>query len=153
TEFAARTMLERFQMMAFLNKALEIRFTDEREGHDNETVVYKYAGGIIDFVKHVNATKTPLFSRVGYFEQVEDEHEVELAFQWNEGYQTDGLHSFANGIATIEGGTHEEGFRAALTTVVNKYARAKGHLKEKDPNLAGEDVREGLTGIISVRLR
>ncbi|NLD78080.1 MAG: DNA gyrase subunit B [Acidimicrobiales bacterium] len=153
TEFAARTMLERFQMMAFLNKALEIRFTDEREGHDHETVVYKYAGGIIDFVKHVNASKNPLFSRVGYIEQIEEEHEVELAFQWNEGYQTDGLHSFANGIATIEGGTHEEGFRAALTTVVNKYARAKGHLKEKDQNLAGEDVREGLTGIISVRLR
>ena len=153
TEFVARTMLDRFQMMAFLNKALEIRFKDEREGATGEPVVYKYAGGIIDFVKHVNATKSPLFSRVGYFEQVEDDHEVELAFQWNEGYQTDGLHSFANGIATIEGGTHEEGFRAALTTVVNKYARAKGLLKEKDTNLAGEDVREGLTGIISVRLR
>jgi DNA gyrase subunit B len=153
TEFVARTMLERFQMMAFLNKALEIRFKDERPEHDHEPVVYKYAGGIIDFVKHVNATKTPLFSRVGYFEQTEEDHEVELAFQWNEGYQTDGLHSFANGIATIEGGTHEEGFRAALTTVVNKYAKAKGLLKEKDDNLAGEDVREGLTAIISVRLR
>ncbi|HEX7131970.1 MAG TPA: DNA gyrase subunit B [Iamia sp.] len=153
TEFVGRTMLERFQMMAFLNKALEINFTDEREGHDPQTVTYKYANGIIDFVKHVNATKNPLFSRVGSFEQVEEAHEVEVAFQWNEGYQTDGLHSFANGIATIEGGTHEEGFRAALTTVVNKYARAKGLLKEKDPNLGGEDVREGLTGIISVRLR
>ena len=153
TEFVARTLLERFQMMAFLNKALEIRFTDEREGHDHETVVYKYAGGIIDFVKHVNATKSPLFSRVGYLEQIEDAHEVELAFQWNDGYQSDGLHSFANGIATIEGGTHEEGFRTALTTVMNKYARARNLLKEKDLNLAGEDVREGLTGIISVRLR
>jgi DNA gyrase subunit B len=153
TEFSARTMLERFQMMAFLNKALEIRFKDEREGHDPTPVTYKYANGIVDFVKHVNATKTPLFSRVGYFEQDEDVHEVELAFQWNEGYQTDGLHSFANGIATIEGGTHEEGFRAALTTVVNKYARSKGLLKEKDQNLGGEDVREGLTAIISVRLR
>ncbi len=153
TEFVARTMLERFQMMAFLNKALEIRFTDQREDHDPEPVVYKYANGIVDFVKHVNATKTPLFSRVGYIEQNEDAHEVELAFQWNEGYQTDGLHSFANGIATIEGGTHEEGFRAALTTVLNKYARSRGLLKEKDANLGGEDVREGLTGIISVRLR
>ncbi len=153
TEFVARTMLERFQMMAFLNKALEIRFVDEREGHDHEPVVYKYANGIVDFVKHVNASKIPLFSRVGYIEQSEDEHEVELAFQWNEGYQTDGLHSFANGIATIEGGTHEEGFRAALTTVLNKYARGHNLLKEKDANLAGEDVREGLTGIISVRLR
>ena len=153
TEFVARTMLERFQMMAFLNKGLEIRFKDERDGHDNEPVVYKYAGGIVDFVKHVNATKTPLFSRVGYLEATDEEAEVEIAFQWNEGYQADGLHSFANGIATIGGGTHEEGFRAALTTVVNKYAKAKGLLKEKDANLGGEDVREGLTGIISVRLR
>ena len=153
TEFSARTLLERFQMMAFLNKGLEIRFTDEREGHDNETVTYRYTNGIVDFVKHVNATKNPLFARVGSFEQVEDEHEVEVAFQWNEGYQTDGLHSFANGIATIEGGTHEEGFRSALTTVVNKYAKARGLLKEREPNLGGEDVREGLTAIISVRLR
>ena len=153
TEFVARTMLERFQMMAFLNKSLEIRFRDEREGHDNEPVTYRYAGGIVDFVKHVNATKNPLFSRVGYFEQDDDDAEVELAFQWNDGYQSDGLHSFANGIATIGGGTHEEGFRAALTSVVNKYAKAKGLLKEKDPNLGGEDVREGLTAIISVRLR
>ncbi|MCB1030440.1 MAG: DNA gyrase subunit B [Acidimicrobiales bacterium] len=153
TEFSARTMLERFQMMAFLNRGLEIRFKDERPDHNNEMVTYKYAGGIIDFVKHVNATKTPLFSRVGYFEQSDDEAEVELAFQWNEGYQSDGLHSFANGIATIGGGTHEEGFRAALTTVVNKYAKTKSLLKDKDPNLGGEDVREGLTGIISVRLR
>jgi len=153
TEFVARTMLERFQMMAFLNKGLEIRFRDERPEHDQAPVTYKYAGGIIDFVKHVNGSKEPLFSRVGYYEQLEEEHEVEVAFQWNTGYQTDGLHSFANGIATIEGGTHVEGFRAALTTIVNKYAKAKGLLKEKDDNLAGEDIREGLTAIISVRLR
>ncbi|MEZ5137619.1 MAG: DNA gyrase subunit B [Acidimicrobiales bacterium] len=152
TEFVARTMLERFQMMAFLNKALEIRFKDEREGHDGEPVVYKYNNGLVDFVKHVNATKTPLFSRVGYYEASEPGSSVEIAFQWNEGYQTDGLHSFANGIATIGGGVHEEGFRAALTTVVNKYARAKALLKEKDPNLGGDDVREGLTAIISVRV-
>jgi DNA gyrase subunit B len=152
-EFAARTMLERFQMMAFLNKGLEIRFRDEREDHEQQEVRYRYAGGIIDFVKHVNESKEPLFTKVGYFEQSEEEHEVELAFQWNTGYQTDGLHSFANGIATIEGGTHEEGFRAALTSTVNRYAKEKGLLKEKDPNLAGEDIREGLTAIISVRLR
>ncbi len=152
-EFVARTMLERFQMMAFLNKALEIRFVDEREDHDHEPVVYKYANGIVDFVKHVNGTKSPLFSRVGYIEQVEEFAEVELAFQWNEGYQTDGMHSFANGIATNGGGTHEEGFRAALTTVINKYARGRNLLKEKDVNLVGEDVREGLTAIISVRLQ
>ena len=152
-EFSARTILERFQMMAFLNKGLEIRFKDERAGPRPEPVIYRYAGGIVDFVKHVNETKEPLFSKVGYFEQTEDDQEVEVAFQWNTGYQTDGLHSFANGITTIEGGTHEEGFRAALTTAVNKYARAKSLLKEKDPNLAGEDIREGLTAIISVRLR
>jgi len=153
TEFVARTMLERFQMMAFLNKGLEIRFCDERPEHDDTPVVYKYAGGIIDFVKHVNGPKVPLFTKVGYYEQLEEEHEVEVAFQWNDGYQLDGLHSFANGIATIEGGTHVEGFRAALTTVVNKYARAKALLREKDENLSGEDIREGLTAIISVRLR
>ncbi len=154
TEFNARTMLERFQMMAFLNKAPGDPLPRRASRVTiHEPVSYRYAGGIIDFVKHVNASKSPLFSKVGYFEQAEDDHEVELAFQWNDGYQTDGLHSFANGIATIEGGTHEEGFRSALTSVVNKYARAKGLLKEKDPNLGGEDIREGLTGIISVRLR
>jgi DNA gyrase subunit B len=152
TEFRAQTLLERFQMMAFLNKGLEIRFIDKRPGGDPTPVVYKYAGGIVDFVRHLNASKEALFKRVGYIEQAEETQEVEVAFQWNTGYNTDGIHSFANGIATNEGGTHEEGFRAALTTVVNKYARAKGLLKEKDENLLGEDIREGLTAIISVRL-
>ncbi|MGQ0616166.1 MAG: DNA gyrase/topoisomerase IV subunit B [Acidimicrobiia bacterium] len=154
TDFAQRTILERLQMMAFLNKGLEIRFRDERPAHLTvEPVVFRYAGGIVDFVKHVNAAKEPLFSRVGYLEQSEDAHEVEIAFQWSTGYQTDGIHSFANGINTVEGGTHEEGFKAALTTAVNKYARSMKLLKEKDENLAGEDIREGLTAIISVRLR
>jgi DNA gyrase subunit B len=155
TEFHARTILERIQMMAFLNKGLEIRFHDQRVGpdYDNEPVTFRYAGGIVDFVKHVNKTKEPLFTKVGYIEQAEEGQEVELAFTWNTGYQTDGLHSFANGINTIEGGVHVEGFRAALTTVVNKYARAKNLLKEKDDNLAGEDIREGIVAIISVRLR
>ncbi len=152
-EFSARTILERLQMMAFLNKGLEIRFKDERPGHDNEPVVYKYAGGIIDFVRHVNKTKESLFSKVGYLADQDDTSEVEVAFQWNTGYNTDGIHSFANGINTVEGGAHVEGFKAALTTAVNKYARAKGQLKEKDPNLAGEDIREGVTAIVSVRLR
>src|SRR5438067_1541267 len=152
-EFSARTILERLQMMAFLNKGLEIRFADEREGHDTQQTTYRYAGGIVDFVKHVNESKDALFNRVGYFEQAEDGQEVEVAFQWSTGYQTDGVHSFANGISTIEGGTHEEGFRSALTSVINKYARAKNLLKEKDENLQGEDIREGITAIISVRLR
>jgi DNA gyrase subunit B len=152
-EFSARTILERLQMMAFLNKGLEIRFADEREGHDTQQTTYRYAGGIVDFVKHVNESKEALFNRVGYFEQAEDGQEVEVAFQWSTGYQTDGIHSFANGISTIEGGTHEEGFRSALTSVINKYARSKNLLKEKDENLQGEDIREGITAIISVRLR
>jgi DNA gyrase subunit B len=152
-EFRAQTLLERFQMMAFLNKGLEIRIKDERPDATLEPTVFKYAGGIVDFVKHNNRSKDALFTKVGYFEQAEDDQEVELAFQWNTGYNTDGIHSFANGINTIEGGMHEEGFKKALTNVVNKYARAKGVLKEKDPNLQGEDIREGLTAIISVRLR
>ena len=149
----ARTILERLQMMAFLNKGLEIRFKDERPEHKAEPVTYRYSGGIIDFVKHLNTSKEALFSKVGYYELAEDEQEVEVAFQWNTGYNADGIHSFANGINTTEGGTHEEGFKAALTTVVNKHARAKNLLKEKEPNLQGEDIREGITAIISVRLR
>ncbi|HEX6167307.1 MAG TPA: ATP-binding protein, partial [Acidimicrobiales bacterium] len=152
-EFSARTIVERLQMMAFLNKGLEIRFKDERPGHDPEPVVFKYAGGIVDFVRHVNKTKESLFSKVGYLADEDATSEVEVAFQWNTGYNTDGIHSFANGINTVEGGTHVEGFKAALTTAVNKYARAKNQLKEKDPNLAGEDIREGITAIVSVRLR
>jgi DNA gyrase subunit B len=152
TEFRAQTILERLQMMAFLNKGLEIRFVDERPGHDNEPKVYRYAGGIEDFVRHVNASKEALFKRVGYYTSTEEGQEIEVAFQWNTGYY-EGIHSFANGIATGEGGMHEEGFKKALTNVVNKYAKARGLLKEKDENLTGEDIREGLTAIISVRLQ
>src|SRR3954452_14775632 len=118
TEFRAQTILERLQMMAFLNKGLEIRFVDERPGHDKEPTIYKYAGGIEDFVRHVNASKEALFKRVGYYAMSEDDQEVEIAFQWNAGYH-EGIHSFANGIATGEGGMHEEGFKKALTNVVN----------------------------------
>ena len=153
TEFSARTIIERLQMMAFLNKGLEIRFRDERPDHDSEPVVFKYAGGIVDFVKHVNKTKESLFAKVGYLADEDATSEVEVAFQWNTAYNTDGIHSFANGINTIEGGTHVEGFKAALTTAVNKYARSKNIIKEKDPNLQGEDIREGITAIVSVRLR
>jgi DNA gyrase subunit B len=151
TEFRAQTILERLQIMAFLNKGLEIRFKDERPGHEQQQT-YRYAGGIVDFVRHLNASKEAVFKRVGSFEAIEKDQEVEVALQWNTGYY-ESLHSFANGIATIEGGMHEEGFKKALTNVVNKYARAKNLLKEKDDNLTGEDVREGLTAIISVRLR
>ena len=151
--FRAQTLLERFQMMAFLNKSLQISFSDLREEAVNKNeVVYKYDGGIKDFVEHVNASKESLFTKVGFFEAQEKEQEVEIAFQWNTGFNTDGLHSFANGINTIEGGMHEEGFRTALTGVMNKYAKKRGLLKENDDNLQGEDIREGLTAIISVRL-
>jgi DNA gyrase subunit B len=152
TRFRAQTLLERLQMMAFLNRGLELRFSDDREG-PGEPVVYRYEGGISDFVRHVNTSKEALFADVGHFESAEDDQEVEVAFQWNTGYNADGLHSFANGIATIEGGMHEEGFRKALTNAVNKYARKRNILKEKDDNLQGEDIREGLTAIVSVKLR
>jgi DNA gyrase subunit B len=155
TEFVSRTILERVQMMAFLNKGLEIRFQDLREGHDNERVTYKYSGGIIDFVRHINKTKEALWSKVGYFEGREDDgtQEVEIAFQWNTGYNRDGIHSFANGISTIEGGTHEEGFKTALTRVVNNYAKDNRPGNVKDLILTGDDVREGLTAVVSVRLQ
>jgi DNA gyrase subunit B len=153
TNFRPQTILERLQMMAFLNKGLELRFVDKRPGQDQEPVVYKYSGGIVDFVKHVNRTKDALFTKVGYIEGKDETQEVEAAFQWNTGFQADGIHSFANGIATIEGGMHEEGLKKALTNVINKYARAKNLLKEKEDNLQGEDIREGMCCIISVRLQ
>src|SRR5207237_1444552 len=109
-------------------------------------------GGIVAFVRHPTASKEAVCKRVGSFEAIEKDQEVEVALQWNTGYY-ESLHSFANGIATIEGGMHEEGFKKALTNVVNKYARAKNLLKEKDDNLTGEDVREGLTANITVRRR
>ncbi len=151
TDFRAQTLLERLQMMAFLNKGLEIRFSDERPGHDNEPKLYRYNGGIQDFVRHLNVSKEALFKRVGYYAAEESGQEVEVAFQWNTGYY-EGIHSFANGIATNEGGMHEEGFKKALTNSVNNYARSRNLLKEKDDRLLGEDIREGLTAIISVRL-
>ena len=149
-EFRAQTILERLQMYAFLNRGLEIRFSDERSPERSDTT-FKYTNGIVDFVRHLNTAKEALFKKPGYFEQAEETQEVEVSFQWNTGYN-EGIHSFANGIATTEGGMHEEGFKKALTNALNKYSRGKGLLKEKDENLAGEDIREGLTAIISVRL-
>ncbi len=153
--FRAQGLLERLQMMAFLNRDLEIKFRDLRADGTGgaDWTVYCYQDGISDFVREVNSSKDALFNDVGFFSQQEEGDEVEVAFQWNTGYNTDGLHSFANGINTVEGGMHEEGFRKGLTRVVNDYCRAKGHLKEKDDNLAGEDIREGLTAIVSVRLQ
>ncbi|HUF98883.1 MAG TPA: ATP-binding protein, partial [Ilumatobacter sp.] len=152
TEFVARTVLERLQTMAFLNKGLEIVFVDERAERE-QTITYQYKGGLIDFVKHLNASKEPLFSKVCYYEDFDDDGQMlDIAIQWNTGYY-EGVHGYANGISTTEGGMHVEGFRTALTTVANKWAREKNLLKEKDPNLTGEDIREGITAIISVKLR
>ena len=137
--------------MAFLNKGLEIRFKDERTDPVTEQN-FLAKGGIVDFVKHLNASKEAIFKRVVSFEDSSATSEVEIAMQWNTGYY-EGLHSFANNIATTEGGMHEEGFKKALTNAVNKYGRARGFLKEKDDNLLGEDIREGLTAIISVKLQ
>ena len=149
-DFRAQTVTERLQIMAFLNKGLEIRFTDERPGREAKET-FKYNGGIVDYVKHLNASKESLFKKVGSFEVAEETQEVEIAFQWNSGYY-ESIHSFANGISTNEGGMHEEGFRKALTNVLNRYAKKRNLLKEKDDNLLGEDIREGLTCIISARL-
>jgi DNA gyrase subunit B len=149
--FRGQTVVERLQMYAFLNAGLEINFRDEREG-GMAPVSYCYRGGIIDFVKYLNSTKDPLFKRVAYFKVGENDGEVEVALQWNTGYN-EGLHGFANGIATIEGGAHVEGLKKGLTNVINKYARARGLLKEKDENLLGEDIREGMCAIVSVKLR
>jgi len=152
TEFVARTVLERLQTMAFLNKGLEIVFDDQRPEREQK-VTYQYKGGLVDFVKHMNASKDPLFSKVCNYEDDDDDGQMlDIALQWNTGYH-EGIHGYANGISTIEGGMHVEGFRTALTSVVNKYARDRNLLKEKDPNLTGEDIREGLTAIISVKLR
>ncbi|HLI53065.1 MAG TPA: DNA topoisomerase (ATP-hydrolyzing) subunit B [Acidimicrobiales bacterium] len=149
-DFRAQTIMERLQIYAFLNAGLEIRFVDERPGGERAT--YRYAGGIQDFVRHLNASKEPLFKKVAYYRVAEDDGEVEVALQYNTGYY-EGLFGYANGISTVEGGTHVEGFRKALTNVINKYARASGLLKEKEENLLGEDIREGLTAIVAVKLR
>ncbi len=150
-EFRTQTLVDRFQMMAFLNAGLEFHIFDERDP-DFEEVVLRYDGGIRDFVTHLNASKEALFDEVGHYEEETEAEAVEIAFSWNTGYQTDGIHSFANGINTIEGGMHEQGFRTALTRTVNAYARDKNILKENEENLQGEDIREGLTAIISVRV-
>jgi DNA gyrase subunit B len=151
TEFRAQTLLERLREMAFLTKGLEIHLRDERVDPVLDQT-FKYTKGIVEFVEYLNRTRESLHKRVAYLSEVEDDREVEVALQWNTGYY-EGIHSFANNIATTEGGMHEEGFKKALTNIVNKYARDKGLLKEKDDNFAGEDVREGLTAILSVKLR
>ncbi|EFV11740.1 DNA topoisomerase (ATP-hydrolyzing) subunit B [Segniliparus rugosus] len=178
TRYDFDTIARRLQEMAFLNKGLIITLTDLREGQidasdegegvdtaelvrsegDDEAKApavkrreYHYPGGLHDYVAHINRTKTAIHTSIVSFEGKGEGHEVEIAMQWNSGY-TESVYTFANTINTHEGGTHEEGFRAALTSTVNKYARDKKILKEKDKNLSGDDVREGLSAVISVKL-
>ena len=148
-EFDFQTLAERLRETAFLTRGLKIELIDER-GATN-SVTFQYEGGIEDFVRHLNENKDELHRKVIFFEGSEEEGEVEVAMQWNSSYQ-ESIFSFANNINTHEGGTHLSGFRAALTRTLNAYARNKSLLKEKDDNLAGEDVREGLTAVISVKL-
>ncbi|WP_030270109.1 DNA topoisomerase (ATP-hydrolyzing) subunit B [Streptomyces sp. NRRL B-24484] len=159
TVYSFETLSRRFQEMAFLNKGLTISLTDERPEHaDDEgkplSVSYRYDGGIADFVAHLNSRKGDVVHPSVISFEAEDKDRtisVEVAMQWNASY-SEGVYSFANTIHTHGGGTHEEGFRAALTGLMNRYARDKKLLREKDDNLSGEDIREGLTAIISVKL-
>ncbi|RAV06733.1 DNA topoisomerase (ATP-hydrolyzing) subunit B [Mycolicibacterium sp. GF69] len=180
TEYDFETVARRLQEQAFLNKGLTIELLDERVSAEEVTdeVVsdtaeapktadekaaadsaphkvkhrtFHYPGGLVDFVKHINRTKTPIQQSIIGFDGKGPGHEVEIAMQWNAGY-SESVHTFANTINTHEGGTHEEGFRAALTSVVNKYAKDKKLLKDKDPNLTGDDIREGLAAVISVKV-
>jgi len=143
------TLVDRLRETAFLTRGLSIELDDRRA--DGQSVSFKYDGGIEDFVRYLNENKEEMHEKVVYFEGDEDEGSVEVAMQWNSSYQ-ESIFSFANNINTHEGGTHMSGFRSALTRTLNSYARGKGILKEKDDNLAGEDVREGLTAVISVKL-
>jgi DNA gyrase subunit B len=149
-EFKRETLGERLRELAFLNAGLEIQLIDEREGAAAKET-YRFNGGLADFVKHLTAGKETLH-RVVHFTTKAETAEVEIALQWNQGY-SESLHSFANTINTHEGGMHEEGLKKALTNVINRHARAKGLLKEKEENLIGEDVREGLIAIVSVKLQ
>ena len=148
------TLSRRLQEMAFLNRSLAITLTDERPEYVNgepRVVSYRYDGGIADFVRYLNATKEPVHASVIDFGEEGDGIAAEIAMQWNASY-AESVHTFANTINTAEGGTHEEGFRAALTSIVNRYAKEQKLLREKDDNLTGEDVREGLAAIVHVKL-
>jgi DNA gyrase subunit B len=154
TVWSFETLSRRLQEMAFLNRGLGITLTDERPDHINgepNVVHYRYEGGIADFVRYLNASKEPVHDSVIEFGDEASGISAEIAMQWSGSY-AESVHTFANTINTAEGGTHEEGFRAALTSIVNRYAREQNLLREKDENLTGDDVREGLTAIVHVKL-
>lgn len=154
-EFDYETLKTRFQQMAFLNKGLQIEVVDERASASGRSDIFKYERGLVDYVEYLNnAKKTEVVHpEIISFEAEDSERTIalEVALQWTTAY-SESVHTYANTINTHEGGTHEEGFRAALTTLVNKYARSTGLLKDKDENLTGDDVREGLTAVVSVKL-
>ena len=149
TEFSYEVLAKRFREMAFLNKGVKIVFEDQRETEKKET--YHYEGGIKSFVEFLNKKKTPVHQEVIYMEQVKEGISVEVAMQYTDSY-SENILTFANNIHTEEGGTHLSGFRSALTRSINEYGRQYNLIKEKEENLSGEDVREGITGIISVKL-
>jgi DNA gyrase subunit B len=154
TVWSFETLSRRLQEMAFLNRGLSITITDERPDHINgepNVITYRYEGGIADFVRYLNASKEPVHDTIIEFGDDAKGISAEVAMQWTSSY-AESVHTFANTINTAEGGTHEEGFRAALTSIVNRYAREQNLLREKDENLTGDDVREGLTAIIHVKL-
>ena len=151
-DFDYETLRQRFQQMCFLNKGLRINLNDERNARNDS---YLYERGLIDYVEYLNSAKKVEVVHEDIIsienETKEKNMSVEIAMQWTNGYN-EGVHTYANTINTHEGGTHEEGFRTAITSLLNKYARDKGQLKEKDENLTGDDVREGLTAVISIKL-
>jgi len=148
TEFDYDTLCDRIRELAFLNKGIRITLTDERSDRSDD---FKYDGGIIEFVQFLNRTREPLHEHPIYVEGTKDHIQCEIAMQYNDGY-TENIYSFANNIHTHEGGTHESGFKSALTRIINDYARKAGLMKESESNLTGDDVREGLTAIISVKI-
>jgi len=148
TIYDYETLVGRIRELAFLNKGIQITLTDERtDMHDS----FHYDGGIVEFVKYLNKTREPLHEQPIYVEGSKDHIQCEVAMQYNDGY-SENLYSFANNINTHEGGTHESGFKSALTRIINDYARKMGFVKESESNLSGDDVREGLTAIISVKI-
>ena len=158
TDFSFEILSTRFREMAFLNKGLTITLKDERTGHVDEKgeplfVSYNYPGGISDFVKHLNLTKGETHKSIIDFEAEDKKNKmsVEIAMQWNTGF-SESVYTFANTINTQEGGTHEEGFRTALTSLVNKFGEEWGFIRKKEDRLTGDDVREGLTAIVSIKI-
>jgi DNA gyrase subunit B len=151
TEFDYEIISSRLRETAFLNRGLQITLTDER-GEEAHSETFQYKGGLVDFVNHLNKQKEPIHPHIIDLTDSDEDAELEVAMQWTTAY-TESVLSFANNINTHEGGTHEEGFKKALTKAINDFARAKNLLKEKDENLTGEDVREGLTAVVSVRVK